>query len=211
MTHARTQDLALTGLCIGTMVETTEGPQPVDWLRPGDQVLTLDHGYQPLVWVGRSARGTSDDARPLTLPAGALGDQCPEQALHLAPGHYLLLRTPLADLYFGDPDVFVPVIDIATEAERVLQTDHTSDEPRAPYVHLMCAQHEILLAEGLWVESFFPDENTLPHLPPKAREEIARLERQHKTPALRTRLTLKPTEALILRPRSAVVKHRMVA
>ena len=45
--------LPISGFGGGTLIETDGGPIPVDWLRPGDRVLTFDDGLQPLRWVGR--------------------------------------------------------------------------------------------------------------------------------------------------------------
>ncbi len=38
-----------------TRIETPYGPRPVQDLRPGDLVITRDHGVQPLRWVGETS------------------------------------------------------------------------------------------------------------------------------------------------------------
>jgi len=50
----------------GTPVDTPRGPRPVETLRPGDRVLTRDHGEQVIRWAG---------ARRLVLPEGPQGDR----------------------------------------------------------------------------------------------------------------------------------------
>ncbi len=58
----------------GTKIHTTKGDEPVERLVPGDMVITLDDGPQPVRWVGtRTVQGTGMLA-PVRFAAGALGD-----------------------------------------------------------------------------------------------------------------------------------------
>lgn len=52
VTHAPKYEISIADLTIcfvaGTLIETADGPRPVEALQPGDLVLTRDHGLQPL-------------------------------------------------------------------------------------------------------------------------------------------------------------------
>ncbi|WP_460275589.1 Hint domain-containing protein [Celeribacter sp. ULVN23_4] len=201
----------LSGVGPGVMIETSEGPQPAEWLRPGDLVLTRDHGYCPLLWVGRSAvlsprLSSHATAPPVQIVAGTLGDGLPRRDLVLSPAHHVLLRSPQVELHFGTEEVLAPVRDIATEAESM------TTPPIHTYCHLLLARHELLLAEGVWLESLFPDETALAQLGPEAREEIAaRLGHVTLTTQKTARMVLLTGEATVLSPRSAVATRRIAA
>lgn len=56
----------------GTLIATPGGDRPVEGLLPGDSVTTLDHGPQPLRWIGaRRVAGLGADA-PVWFAAGHL-------------------------------------------------------------------------------------------------------------------------------------------
>lgn len=59
----------LSGLGPGSYVMTSQGELPVEWLAVGDQLVTRDHGLQPLRHIERT-RGTEDNPLPdpLVLP-----------------------------------------------------------------------------------------------------------------------------------------------
>ncbi|SDW88027.1 Hint domain-containing protein [Celeribacter indicus] len=198
----------LPGIGPAVMVETRLGPQPAEWLRPGDLLLTRDHGYRPLLWTGRSATTGPGVVPPLHIPAGSLGTGVPEHDLTLSPGHHLLLRGPQVALHFGEEEVLAPARDIATGA------GPAADMPLPPghaLCHLLTAEHELLLAEGIWLESLLPDPAALDRFGPAAAAEIAAA----LGPALATgqcaRMVLRPGEAGVLHPRTAVATRRRAA
>ncbi len=197
----------LSGFGPGVMVETSEGPQPVEWLRPGDLLLTRDEGYKPLLWVGRSALSDEAIKPPLRIHAGAFGKRTPERDLILAPGHHILLRSAQVELHFFESEVLVPSGDLATEAE----VDYTPPASDYAYCHLVMADHQMLLAEGVWTESLFPDEEALSALGAQARAEITAKLGPTLIRAQRARMTLNPGEAVVLQPRSAIAARRMAA
>ncbi|KAB6718097.1 MULTISPECIES: Hint domain-containing protein [Roseobacteraceae] len=205
--ETRSGPKSLSGFGPGVMIETSEGPQPVEWLRPGDLLLTRDHGYQPLLWVGRSALDEAHVTKPLRIFAGALGERAPERDLILSPDHHILLSAPQIELYFAEAEVFVPVSDIATEAEAAYAIPH----PEYAYCHLLMKEHEVLLAEGVWIESLFADERTLSMLPPETvMSLLTKLGPNHRNTET-ARMMLKRGEALALQPRSAIAARRIAA
>lgn len=67
---------AMVNLGLDTMLETPRGWTAVSELAPGDEVATLDGGFAPLAWIGRSQPMT----RGLLVPAGAI-DNCSDVIL----------------------------------------------------------------------------------------------------------------------------------
>lgn len=129
----------------GTLIETDTGPLPVEALRPGDLIKTLDHGMQPLLWTGSAkVDGRGDDA-PVHIPAGALGNY---RDLWVSPQHRMMLRSWQAELLFGSEEHFVP-------ARALVGSRGITQAPRrvAHYVHVLCAAHEVIFAEGIPSES----------------------------------------------------------
>lgn len=159
----------------GTLIETAEGPRPVESLRPGDLLLTRDNGYQPVHWTGARALTAADlradpTLQPVHIAAGALGPGLPERDLTVSPQHRMLLAGARAELMFGDLEV------LAAALHLVGRPGIARGKP-APvtYIHIMCARHEIILAEGAWTESFQPGARTLSGMGAAQRAELFKL------------------------------------
>ncbi len=194
----------ISGFGTGVMLETSEGPQPVEWLRSGDLLLTRDNGYKPLRWVGRSE---ASHAPPIRIFAGAFGKRTPEHDLVLSPHHQILMRSPLVPLYFAEEEVLAPVGSMATEAEE----DFVSPTPNAPLCHLLFDQHEVVLAEGVWLESLFPDTQCLDLLGRDTEQDMRDAIGSNLDTMVTARMVLNTREVGLLKPRSAVAARRMVA
>ena len=184
----------------GTLIDTPQGPRAVESLKPGDMVLTRDHGYQPLVWTGARSLDGADLAacpavQPVRIAAGSLGAGLPQRDLMVSPRHRMLVTGARAELMFGAREVLV------TAADLVGQPGITQEAAASvTYVHVMCARHEILRAEGAWSESFQPAAAVLPSLDPRTREELLTLfpELATATPFPAARPTLNRAEAQAL-------------
>ncbi len=200
--------------CQGTTLMTATGEQPVDWIRTGDRVLTKDHGLQPVLWADRTVISASKlqstaNLRPIKIAARSIDKQTPAQDLLLSPEHRILLKLPQIELLFGCGEVFVPIKSVANggDVSRILP-DHAIS-----YYHIMFAQHEIVLAEGLWVESFFPGKMALAALPAKKQAQIRGLLGAQTDTMKTARFCLKPREAALLMPQNArnIRQHLSVA
>ena len=161
----------------GTLIETESGRRRVETLRPGDRVLTREHGYQPLVWTGKRELSAEDIAlapqlAPIRIEAGALGAGLPEHPLRVSPRHRVLLSSAKAELMFGSRDVLVAAEDLLGRMPGVCQ-DH--DVRSVCYVHVMCATHQVICSEGAWSESFQPSSRVLTDLDASVRGELLRL------------------------------------
>ncbi|MFU8882987.1 MAG: Hint domain-containing protein [Rhodobacterales bacterium] len=130
----------------GTAIMTECGLQNVASLRVGSRVLTMDHGFQPLIWVGfKTVAGTGPNAPVLCNP-GTMGNR---QPLKVSPQHRLLWRASLADLIYATPEVLMP-------AKALINGDSIryAPCPTVTYVHVMLQRHEILnAADGAACES----------------------------------------------------------
>lgn len=160
----------------GTLIETPDGPRPVEDLRPGDLVLTADDGPQPLRWVGQRRVGWHEMARdprlrPVTIAVGAFGPGLPRRELSVSRQHRILRSGWACDLHFALPEVLVPahrLVNGSTVRQDLPAGDVT-------YVHILCDRHQIVTAEGLPSESFYPSPRSLTGVTAAAQEEILRL------------------------------------
>lgn len=141
----------------GTLIETATGAQRVETLAPGDQVLTADHGLQGLRWLACSRLGpvqahAHPEQRPIVIEAGALGHGLPLRRLRISPQHRVLLAGSQIRRAFGTDEVLVPAVALlGRRGVRRQGSKHGVD-----YLHLLFDRHEVIWAEGLPTESFYP-------------------------------------------------------
>ena len=183
----------------GTLIDTPDGPRPVESLRPGDLVLTLDDGPQPLRWVGQRRLGLADlmadpGLQPVEIAAGALGPGLPERSVQVSPQHRVLFGGAECELYFGADEVLVPAIQLVT------QPGITQRLQPVTYVHIMFDRHQIVQTHGMWSESFQPGVRVLDGMPDPQRDELLRLFPDLAAPDAypAARMTLKGYETRVL-------------
>ena len=116
----------------------------------GDRITTLDAGPQPVRWIGRrNVRGQGANA-PVLFESGTIGNHSP---LRLSQQHRVMLRSPLAELMYGAPEVLVPAKALVNGVD--IRYDPC---PRITYVHFLLPAHQIVFAEGATCESLLPGE-----------------------------------------------------
>ena len=142
----------------GTLILTDRGEVAVQDIRPGDRVITLDAGPQPVVWTGMTRRRAAGSVAPVRIAAGALGNA---RDLWVSPQHRMLVRGP------DGAEGFRPAIHLV-DGRTIRQVAGGT----VTYFHLMCARHQVILAEGTPAESFFPGPEAWKSLPPAARAEL---------------------------------------
>src|ERR1700742_147080 len=80
---------------IHTLIDTPDGPVPVETLSVGDLVNTIHNGPRPVTWIGtgtlRATRGRRTAATPVIVCRGALGDHLPYEDLRLTRAHALYI------------------------------------------------------------------------------------------------------------------------
>ena len=78
----------------GVLIDTPDGARAVEMLKPGDLVMTLDHGQQIVRWTRSSDHAlgeVEEEAKPVQIKAGALGRGHPAQDLIVSPQHRILV------------------------------------------------------------------------------------------------------------------------
>ncbi|MEL7214935.1 MAG: Hint domain-containing protein, partial [Pseudomonadota bacterium] len=139
----------------GTLITTVTGQIPVEALKPGDLVITLDNGLQPVRWKGsRRVSGVdrfNPKMRPVCVPAGGSAYFLAAQDLFVSPNHCLLLSDPQNALRFGAHQVLVP----AGYLFPTPTTDRTLP-PAYDYIHLQFDQQQIIVANRQPGESLQP-------------------------------------------------------
>lgn len=150
----------------GTLIATAAGPRPVEALRAGDLVETLDHGLRPLYAMARRQlrfRAGPHPHRPVLIAADAFGPGLPARPLVLSPQHRLLVRLP-----DDGAEALAPVKALLRRRGlRRMQGCRAID-----YVHLIFDRHELVSAEGLASESFLAGPLGLLGLDPGLRQEL---------------------------------------
>ncbi len=149
----------------GALISTPQGLRAVETLRPGDLVVTRDHGLQPVRWAqSRTVRGDGRLA-PVRIRANTFAGQ--ERDLVVSPQHRMLYRGYRAELLFSESEVLVA-------ATHMIDGDRVVLDPcdAVTYVHIMFDQHEVIFAEGAATESFHPGDMALNAISARAREEL---------------------------------------
>lgn len=94
-----------TGIAMGTRVLTLQGALAVEFLEPGDRVITRT-GARVLRAVEVSV---VRDAQVVTVAQGALGHDRPDAPMCLAAGQSVVLRDWRAQALYGAREATVPV------------------------------------------------------------------------------------------------------
>ena len=133
----------------GTRILTARGEVPVEALRVGDQAMAVLGGtLRPIRWIGHrrldlSAHPKPDAVYPIRVSAGAFADGTPHRDLWLSPGHFVFVD-----------GVLIQIGKLVNGATIVQVPRH-----EVVYWHVELDGHEVLLAEGLQVESYLDTGN----------------------------------------------------
>jgi len=132
----------------GTRIRTPDGEVPVEALRVGDPVLTASGEVRPIVWIGQRRIACHRHPRPhkvlpVRIAAGAFGTGLPRRDLLLSPDHAVYAE-----------GVLIPVKHLVNAI-----TVRQETPAAAHYFHIELPAHEVLLADGLAVESYLDGGN----------------------------------------------------
>lgn len=127
----------------GTRIRTAQGDVPVEALRAGDQVQTIDGQFRAVTWIGHRDIDCGRHPRPaqvwpVRVAPHAFGPGMPNRALYLSPNHAVFVD-----------EVLVPV--------RLLLNENGIEQVRVDavdYYHVELDRHDVLLADGLPTESY---------------------------------------------------------
>lgn len=164
-----------TNICFtqGTLFDTASGPRPIEQLRTGDLLLTMDNGLQPIRWIWArhwplAVLHSQPALRPIRVAKGALGAGLPRCDLLLSRHHRLMIRSKIAKRMYGKSEVLAPAKDL-TAIKGIEQAPITGS---ITYYHILMDRHEILYAEGAPAESLYLGAETRHAITPEARAEL---------------------------------------
>ncbi|WP_138933020.1 Hint domain-containing protein [Roseovarius arcticus] len=148
----------------GTRLLTPRGYVAIEQLCPGDLLTTVDNGSSPVEWIGSTQMATGD-----ALDAHNM------RPIRLRRGHHGLTR-----------DIMVSPQHCVAVGDNFIRARHLAEIPgagarvangvsRVEYFHVLCARHEVLIAEGMHTESFYPGPLAMTALSPLASAELERI------------------------------------
>ena len=165
----------------GTMIATPKGERAVETLEIGDRIITRDNGIQEIRWIGNTTLPgdrliRAEHLRPVLIRQGALGNDLPERDMLVSPNHRVLVANDKTALYFEESEVLV-----AAKHLTGMEGIDVVDVSEVTYIHFMFDQHEVILSDGAWTESFQPGDQSLAGVGNAQRTEILELFPELKT------------------------------
>jgi hypothetical protein len=151
----------------GTQIATRRGSVAIEDLEVGDEVITMDHGFQKIRWIGSTTVAAEGNLAPVVIRKGAMGN---ERDLRVSPQHRMLVRGWHVELMFGETEALVPAKALIND-ETVFPLEGGTVE----YFHVMFDCHELIYAENIPSESFHPGHVGLGSFAEDTREEILTL------------------------------------
>lgn len=148
-------------LASGTMIATPKGEVPIERLRVGDPVVTRDHGIRPVCWTGTrhlpwAQLQAQVHLRPVLVTQAAFGNGLPERDLLASPEQRFLVHRDRTALRLDGTEALVAAKHLVG-LRRVVNLDSAG----LRYVSILFDRHEVILAEGVWTESFQPEDRSL--------------------------------------------------
>ncbi|MBB3995384.1 Ca2+-binding RTX toxin-like protein [Sulfitobacter undariae] len=146
----------------GTAIRTPRGDVLIDELKVGDSVTTMDNGPQQIRWIGtrelkQPELNQNPSLRPILFPKGVMGA---ERDLLVSPQHGMLFRSTQ----------HLARAKHLTTSEKQVRVANGKRE--VTYIHLMFDAHQIIFAENVPSESFFPGPMAFKMLSHSARQEV---------------------------------------
>ncbi|WP_457649605.1 Hint domain-containing protein [Profundibacter sp.] len=159
----------------GTLIATPKGERLVEELAVGDKIITRDNGIQEIRWVGEKKLqwqelATNPHLMPILIKKGALGNDLPERDMLVSPNHRMLVANDKTSLYFEEREVLAAAKHLVNNRDILQQ-----EVMRISYLHFMFDNHEVVLSDGAWTESFQPGDMALKSVGNAQRNEIMEL------------------------------------
>jgi len=148
----------------GSMITTSKGEVAMKDLKVGDMVLTRDSGFQAIRWIGSTVVHAKENLAPIRFAAGALGNNT---EMLVSPQHRVLLSGWKAEMLFGEAEVLASARSLVNGRNITV-----ADGGKVAYFHMMFDQHEIVLSDKAWTESFHPGDVAIGTMAEQARDEI---------------------------------------
>jgi len=159
----------------GSLIATPRGEVPVESLKVGDKVITRDNGIQEIRWLGQKDLSWANlvampHLKPVLIRQGSLGNGLPERDMLVSPNHRMLVASDRTQLYFDEHEVLVSAKHLVSG-----NAIHQVDRAGVSYIHFLFDDHQIVLADGAWTESFQPGDYSLKGIGNAQRSEILEL------------------------------------
>ncbi len=137
----------------GSRIDTPSGERLVQDLRVGDLVTTLDNGPQPITWVGvrtLTFPNSPETQKPFEFKTGCFGPGLPARDLIVSPQHRVLCATPDGECLAA-----------AKSLAGVSGARQMKGKRAVTYHTVLFHRHEVIFANGLAVESFYPGRRSM--------------------------------------------------
>lgn len=168
VTSLKSDESGVVCFATGTLIATPNGEIPIERLRAGDLIQTMDNGLKPLVMSAYRALGPDDLSRnpklkPIFLRPGAFGTERP---LIVSPQHGVLVK-------MNGEEILARAMHLADkQGDKVRRMEGCQ---HVVYIHLVFEQHQIIFANGRPSESLYPGTQALKTMAPDALEEFKAL------------------------------------
>lgn len=154
----RLSDIICISFSSGTLISLSDGLQvPIDSLRPGDRLLTRDHGAQPLRWVGRATLRGIGSFAPVVITSGTMGN---DGDLVVSQHHRIFIYQRRRNVLTDTPELLVQARHLVDDEKVLLRPGGFVE-----YYSLAFDRHEIVYAQGIPCESLMITEATVDRLP----------------------------------------------
>lgn len=135
-------------------VLTRTGRVAAERLKVGDEVWTLDHGFQPILWIGKSRVSPAmmrknPKLRPFRLDRDSLAPGSPATDLLLSRQHRVMLASDEAEALYDTREVLIA----AHRLDRFDGIAQSLPDRDIVYVHVLFHRHEVVDCDGALVES----------------------------------------------------------
>ncbi|WP_300074499.1 Hint domain-containing protein [uncultured Ruegeria sp.] len=156
----------------GTLIETLEGPLPIEALSIGDLVRTQD-GPATVRWIGSrlydaETLSANSKLRPIRIVSGAMGNGLPLRDLLVSPQHRMLVSSRIIERVCGATEALISAVKL-TELPGIFIDENVEE---VEYFHILFDKHEVIFAEGCPSESLYTGPEALKALSQDVREEI---------------------------------------
>jgi len=173
----------------GTRIATPRGMIPVEDLRTGDPVQTMDNGIQPVRWIGMRRVAESElNAHPHLCPIRVspeiLGRESHASPLLVSAQHRVLVKLPKGQDVLGEKEILVT-------AKHLLGLDGVETDiglGSVVYYHILFDTHEIIFANGVPAESLFLGKRAITAMTEDGLREIEQLFPELNAPGFAARM-----------------------
>ena len=144
-------DMTTSGFGPETIIDTTEGPVPIEWLSTTHHVVTKDHGPQPILSIDQHILRPLDGAYvPLVVVTPDIKiSPAPTHPLVLPPHHNIFLDGPEIQLLFEIDAALCPCGHLVDG----VQVKRMNSGTPVAFYSILTPAHEIISTNGLWAET----------------------------------------------------------